>query len=253
MKVVVFGGSGLIGRKVVDLLTKEGHEAVVAAPSWGINAVTGEGLEEVLKDADVIVDTMNSPSFEDQPAKNFFEVSTKNILAAAKGKNIKGYVALSVVGTEKLQISGYFQGKLEQENLIKNSGIPYTIVRATQFYEFAPYIGEVATEGNDVFLPPVEMQPVAGIDVAKIITYLAINTPYNYTFDVAGPEKIRMPDFVSKSLEAQSDSRNVIADEKALYVRTFPVDDQTLTPSTYNKVLLGTLKFDDWLATEAVV
>lgn len=249
MRAVVFGGSGLIGSKVVDILISRGHDVIAASRRMGIDAVTGEGLEAVLADVDVVIDAMDAPAFDDAPAKAFFEKSTGNILAAAKGKPIKHYIALSVVGTPKLQISGYFQGKLKQEDLIQQSGIPYTIARATQFYEFALFIGEVATEGQVIRLPSADMQPIAGKDVAEAIANIAGGQPYNDHVDIAGPEKIRMNDFVSRALRSEGDPRQVVADEAALYVRTFPVDDSTLTPA--HNVILGHLPFDAWLADAA--
>lgn len=249
MKAVVFGGRGLIGSKVVEILKAQGHEAVAVSRGQGIDAVSGQGLEAALQGADVIIDTMDSPSFEDNVAKNFFETSTRNLIAVASGKAIKHYIALSVVGTQNLQISGYFQGKLQQENLIKASGIPYTIARATQFYEFSKFIAQVATEDDIVRLPSAKMQPIAAIDVAQAIADIATGKPYNAIVDIAGPEEIAMSEFARKTLAAEQDTRNVVTDESALYVQTFPVNDTTLTPGP--NAILGSLTFDRWLSNPA--
>lgn len=247
MKAVVFGGRGLIGSKVVEVLNTQGHEAVIASRNLGVDAYTGQGLDAVLQNADIIIDTMDSPSFDDNIARDFFEKATSNIIAAAKDQAIKHYIALSVVGTQNLQISGYFQGKLQQENLIKASGIPYTIGRATQFFEFARFIAQAATEDDIVRLPSAKMQPIAAIDVAQAIAGLASGTPYNAIVDIAGPEQIAMSEFARRTLAAEQDGRNVVTDESALYVQTFPVNDSTLTPSLH-PVLIGSLTFNQWLS-----
>lgn len=249
MKVVVFGGRGLIGNKVVEVLKAQGHEAVVASRNLGVDAFTAQGLEEVLQNADIIIDTMDSPSFEDKVARDFFETTTSNIIAAAKDKNIRHYIALSVVGTDNLQISGYFQGKLKQEQLIKASGIPYTIARATQFYEFVLMIAQIATEDDIVRLPSAKLQPIAAIDVATAIAGIANGKPYNGIVDIAGPEKIALSEFARRALAAQKDPRNVVTDESALYVQTFKIDDDTLTPGPNQ--LLGNTDFNGWLADPA--
>ncbi|MGP1717571.1 MAG: SDR family oxidoreductase [Methylophilus sp.] len=249
MKAVVFGGSGLIGSKVVAALKAQGHEAVVAARNLGIDVVTGEGLDAVLQNADIVIDTTDAPSFEDNVARSFFETATGNIIAAAKNQGIKHYIALSVVGTHKLQNSGYFQGKLKQESLIQASGIPYTIARATQFYEFVLLIAQAATADNVVRLPSAKLQPLAAIDVATAIAELASGTPYNGIVDIAGPEKIALSEFARKALVAQKDTREVVTDESALYVQTFKIDDSTLTPEYHT--LLGNTGFDAWLADPA--
>jgi uncharacterized protein YbjT (DUF2867 family) len=245
MKAVVFGGRGLIGNKVVEVLKAQGHEAVVASRNLGVDAFTGQGLDAVLQNADIIIDTMDSPSFEDNVARNFFETTTSNIIAAAKDKNIRHYIALSVVGTDNLQISGYFQGKLKQEQLISQSGIPYTIARATQFYEFVLLIAHLATEDDIVRLPSAKLQPIAAIDVATAIASIANTKPYNGIVDIAGPEKIALSEFARKALTAQDDTRDVVTDESALYVQTFKIDDTTLTPGPNQ--ILGVTRFDHWL------
>lgn len=249
MKAVVFGGSGLIGNKVIEALKAQGHEAVVASRNLGVDAFTGQGLDAVLQQADIIIDTMDSPSFEDKVARDFFETATSNIIAAARDKHIRHYIALSVVGTNNLQVSGYFQGKLKQEQLIKASGIPYTIARATQFYEFVMLIAQAATEDNIVRLPSAKLQPMAAIDVARAIANIANGKPYNGIVDIAGPEKIALSEFARKALAAQKDPRNVVTDENALYVQTFKIDDTTLTPGPNQ--LLGSTHFDGWLANPA--
>jgi uncharacterized protein YbjT (DUF2867 family) len=249
MKAVVFGGSGLIGSKVVEVLKAQGHEAVIASRNLGVDVVTGEGLDAILQNADIVIDTTDAPSFEDDVARTFFETATGNIIAAAKDKDIKHYIALSVVGTHKLQNSGYFQGKLKQEGLIKASGIPYTIARATQFYEFVLLIAQAATADNIVRLPSAKLQPIAAIDVATAIAGIAGGKPYNGIVDIAGPEKIALSEFARTALVAQKDSREVVTDESALYVQTFKIDDTTLTPEYHT--LTGTTRLNSWLADPA--
>ena len=248
MKVVVFGGSGLIGQKTVEILHTQGHEAVAVSRQMGVDAFTGQGLEAVLNNADIIIDAMDAPSFEDTIARDFFETTTRNMIAAAQGQHIQHYIALSVVGTDKLQTSGYFQGKLKQEQLIKASGIPYTIARATQFYEFIRLIAQMATKGNIVRLPSATLQPIAAIDAASAIASIANNQPYQGIVDIAGPEKIGLSEFARKALANEQDARTVVTDEEALYVQTFKLDDSTLTPSSSHQQILGSLRFDQWLA-----
>jgi uncharacterized protein YbjT (DUF2867 family) len=213
MKIVVIGGSGLIGKKVVLNLRQHGHEVVAASPSSGVNAVTGEGLAHALAGAQVVVDVANAPSWEDNAVLAFFETSGRNLLAAG----VSHHVALSVVGTDRLLASGYFRAKMAQENLIKASPIPYTIVRATQFFEFVGGIAQSATEGQEVRLPPVPMQPIASDDVAAVVAAVALAEPLNGTFDLAGPEPIRQDDVARQFLNATGDARTVITDPKALY------------------------------------
>src|SRR6187455_1260063 len=188
MKIVVIGGSGLIGSKVVNILRQRGHEVVAASPSTGVNTLTGEGLAEALAGAQVVVDVANSPSFEDKPALEFFETSGRNLLAAEKSAGVKHHVALSVVGTDRLLESGYFRAKMAQENLIKASKIPYTIVRATQFFEFVGAIAQSATDGQTVRLPPALMQPIVSDDVAAALADIAVQAPLNGMVEIAGPE-----------------------------------------------------------------
>jgi len=248
MKIVVIGGSGLIGKKVVTNLRQHGHELVAASPSSGVNTVTGEGLAQALAGAQVVVDVANAPSWEDNAVLAFFETSGRNLLAAEAAAGVGHHVALSVVGTDRLLASGYFRAKMAQEKLIKASPIPYTIVRATQFFEFVGGIAKSATEGQTVRLPPVLMQPIAADDVAAAVADVALAEPLNGTFEVAGPEQIRQDDFVRQFLTANRDGRTVITDPKALY-SGIEVNDQSLTPGENPR--LGTTRFSDWLSRNA--
>ena len=248
MKIVVIGGSGLIGKKVVTNLRQHGHEVVAASPSSGVNTVTGEGLAQALAGAQVVVDVANAPSWEDNAVLAFFETSGRNLLAAEAAAGVGHHVALSVVGTDRLLASGYFRAKMAQENLIKASPIPYTIVRATQFFEFAGGIAQSATEGQTVGLPPVLMQPIAADDVAAVMADVALAAPLNGTFDLAGPEPIRQDDLVRQFLTATGDARKVITDASALYYG-INVNDQSLTPGENPR--LGTTRFSDWLSRNA--
>src|SRR6266700_2301889 len=244
-KIVVIGGSGLIGTKLVGKLRQRGHEVVAASPSTGVNTITGEGLAAALAGAQVVVDVANSPSWEDKAVLEFFETSGRNILAAEAAAGVGYHVALSVVGTERLLKSGYFRAKMAQEKLIKASPIPYTIVRATQFFEFVGGIAQSATEGQTVRIPPVLMQPIAADDVAAVMADVALAEPLNGTFDLAGPEPIRQDDLVRQFLNATGDARTVITDPKALYYG-ITVNDQSLMPG--NNPRLGTTRFSDWLS-----
>jgi uncharacterized protein YbjT (DUF2867 family) len=248
MKVVVIGGTGLIGKKLVKTLRERRHEVVAASPSLGVNTVTGEGLIEALAGAQVVVDVANAPSWEDQAVLEFFETSGRNLLSAEAKAGVRHHVALSVVGTERLLASGYFRAKLAQENLIKASGIPYTIVRATQFFEFVGAIAQLATDGQTVRLPPAMMQPLVSDDVALALADFAIAEPLNGTVDVAGPEPIRMDELVRQFLTATGDARTVVTDPKALYYG-IPVNDQSLTPGDHPR--LGRTRFADWLSRTA--
>jgi uncharacterized protein YbjT (DUF2867 family) len=248
MKIVVIGGSGLIGKKVVTNPRQRGHEVVAASPSSGVNTVTGEGLAHALAGAQVVVDVANAPSWEDDAVLAFFETSGRNLLAAEAVAGVGHHVALSVVGTDRLLASGYFRGKMAQEKLIKASLIPYTIVRATQFFEFVGGIAQAATEGQTVRLPPVLMQPIAADDVAAVVADVALAEPLYGTFDVAGPEPIRQDDLVRQFLKATGDTRTVITDPKALYYG-IPVNDQSLTPGDHPR--LGPTHFEDWLRHKA--
>src|SRR5713101_4267598 len=245
MKIVVIGGSGLIGKKVVKNLHQHGHEVVAASPSLGVNTVTGEGLAQALAGAQVVVDVANAPSWEDKAVLEFFETSGRNLLAAEAAAGVGHHVALSVVGTDRLLASGYFRAKMAQEKLIKASPIPYTIVRATQFFEFVGSIAQLATEGQTVRLPPVLMQPIAADDVAAVMADVALAEPLNGTFDLAGPELVRQDDLVRQFLKATGDTRTVIIDPKALYYG-ITVNDQSLTPGDHPR--LGPTRFGDWLS-----
>jgi uncharacterized protein YbjT (DUF2867 family) len=244
MKIVVIGGSGLIGKKLVNKLRESGHEALAASPSTGVNTVTGEGLAQALAAAQVVVDVANAPNWEDNAVLVFFETSGRNLLNAEALAGVGHHVALSVVGTDRLLASGYFRAKMAQENLIKASPIPYTIVRATQFYEFLGGLAQFATEGQTVRLPPVLMQPIAADDVAAVMADVATAVPLNVTFELAGPEPLRLDDLVRQFLKATGDARTVITDPKALYYG-IPVNDQSLTAGPNPR--LGTIRFADWL------
>ncbi|WP_200883418.1 SDR family oxidoreductase [Methylotenera versatilis] len=245
MKTVIFGGSGLIGSKLIKILNGQGHETVSASPSQGINAVTGEGLDNALIGADVVIDVMNSPSFEDIAVLSFFESSTNNLIAAATKANIKHYIALSVVGTERLQAGGYFKAKLLQENLIKASKLPYTILRATQFYEFMMGIAQASTDGETVRLSSATLQPVAAADVSKALADIAIENPKNDIVEVAGPEKIGLDKLIQKVLDTHSDKRKVITDDNAPYFGMLVIDDASLTPGLNPRI--GQIRYADWL------
>jgi uncharacterized protein YbjT (DUF2867 family) len=244
MKIVVIGGSGLIGKQLVNKLRAAGHEVVPASPSTGVNTLTGEGLSAALAGAAVVVDVANSPSFEDQPAMEFFETSGRNLLAAEKAAGVRHHVALSVVGTDRLLASGYFRAKMAQENLIKASGIPYSIVRATQFFEFVGAIAQTASDGQTVRVPSARMQPIASEDVAAALAAVAIAAPLDGMVEIAGPESIRMDDLVRRFLVASGDPRQVVTDPQARYYG-LAVNDQSLTPGEGPR--LGPTRFDDWL------
>jgi uncharacterized protein YbjT (DUF2867 family) len=245
MKIVVIGGSGLIGKKVVKNLAEKGHEVVAASPSAGVNALTGEGLNEALTCAHVVVDVSNSPSFEDKAVLEFFEKSGRNLAAAEKAAGVRHHVALSVVGTDRLQTSGYFRAKLAQEGLIKASSIPFSIVRATQFFEFVGAIAQSAADGQTVRVSPALMQPIVSDDVAAVVADVATDEPLNGTIDLAGPEAIRMDELVRLFLSANGDSREVVTDPKAGYFGT-PVNDQSLTPAGDSRI--GPTRYEDWLS-----
>src|SRR5262245_36390310 len=217
MKIVVIGGSGLIGSKVVTKLGEHGHHAVPASPATGVNTLTGEGLAEVLKGASVVVDVSNSPSFADGPVMEFFKTSTGNLLKQEAAAGVRHHVALSVVGTDRLPDSGYLRAKVAQEKLIKESSIPYSIVRATQFFEFFKSIADSATDGNTVRLPPVRFQPIAAEDVANAVARVAMGSPLNGIVEIAGPEQFRFDELIRIGLSAIKDAREVIAEPHARY------------------------------------
>ena len=251
MKIVIIGGTGLIGSKVVNILRQRGHEVVAASPSSGVNTLTGEGLAEALAGAQVVVDVANSPSFEDKPALDFFETSGRNLLAAEKTAGVRHHVALSVVGTDRLlgsgpgSLSGYFRAKMAQENLIKASGIPFTIVHATQFFEFVKNIAQSSTDGSTIRLSPVLMQPMVSDDVAAAVADVALGEPMNAMVEVAGPDKIRQDELVRQFLTATGDPRNVVTDANADYYG-IKVNDQSLVPGDNPR--LGTTRFEEWLS-----
>ena len=254
MKIVVIGGSGLIGAKVVSNLRQRGHEVVAASPSTGVNTLTGEGLAEALAGAQVVVDVANSPSFEDKPALEFFETSGRNLLAGEAAAGVKHHVALSVVGTDRLlgsgpgSLSGYFRAKMAQENLIKASAIPFTIVHATQFFEFVKGIAQSAADGSTVRLSSVLMQPIVSDDVAAAVADVALGEPINGMIEVAGPDRIRQDELVRQYLSATGDPRKVITDAHAGYFG-IEVNDQSLVPGANPR--LAPTHFKDWLSQSA--
>ena len=245
VRIVVIGGTGLIGSKLVTRLRDQGHDVVAASPNSGVNTITGEGLPNAVRGAAVVVDVSNSPSFEDAAVMTFFETSTRNILAAEAEADVGHHVALSVVGTERLLESGYFRAKMAQEQLIKGSSIPYSIVHATQFFEFVKSIAAAATEGNRVRLAPVLIQPMAADDVASAVGRIATGPPLNGMVEVAGPERFRLDELIRQGLRAQNDPREVIADPSARYSGAV-VTERTLLPD--DDARLGETRFEDWLS-----
>jgi uncharacterized protein YbjT (DUF2867 family) len=248
MKIVVIGGSGLIGSKVVKKLGDHGHEAVAASPDTGVNSVTGEGLADVLKGATVVVDVSDSPFWDDAAVLKFFETSTRNLLTYEATAGIRHHVALSVVGTDRLSESGYFRGKMAQEKLIKEGSIPYSIVHATQFFEFLKKLADISVRDGKVHLPPVLFQPMAADDVANGVARVAVGPPINGVVEIAGPEQFRMDDLVRRRLAALKDPREVVADLDALYSGA-KISDKTLVPG--NGAQLGQTRFADWLKSPA--
>lgn len=244
MKIVVIGGTGLIGSKVVDKLKRKDHEVLAAAPKTGVNAVTGEGLHEALADADVVVDVTNSPSFEEKPATDFFRTTATNLSAAEAAAGVRHHVALSVVGTERMQASGYFRAKLVQERLIKSSPIPYTLIHATQFFEFVRAIAQFSTKGDTVRVPPVLFQPIAAEDVATAVAEAALAEPVNRTIEIAGPDVFTLDEAIRKLLKHDNDTHEVISDPNAPYYG-INVTRETLAPGAGAR--LGSTKFDWWL------
>ena len=248
MKIVVIGGSGLIGSKLVKKLREQGHEAVAASPNSGVNSVTGEGLAEVLQGASVVVDVSNAPSWEDKAVMEFFTTSTRNLLTYEAAAGVGHHVALSVVGTERLLESGYFRAKIAQENLIKASSIPYSIVRATQFFEFVKGIADLSTDGNKVRLPSALIQPMAANDVAEAVGRIAVGSPVNGIVEVGGPEQFHLDELVRRDLAARKDPREVVADPHARYYG-IKVSERTLVPD--NNARLGETRFETWLTQVA--
>ena len=245
MKIVVIGGSGLIGSKLVNQLREQGHEAIAASPKSGVNTLTGEGLAEALRGAAVVVDVSNAPSWEDAAVLNFFETSTRNLLTYEAAAGVGHHVALSVVGTERLLESGYFRAKIAQENLIKASSIPYSIVRATQFYEFFKGISDFSTKGNEVHLPSALIQPMAADDVASEVGRIATGSPVNGIVEIGGPEQFRLDELIRQGLAARNDPRKVVADPQATYYGV-KVTERALVPES--NATLGKMRFDEWLA-----
>jgi uncharacterized protein YbjT (DUF2867 family) len=249
VKIIVIGGTGLIGSKVVTKLRDSGFEAVAASPNSGVNTITGEGLAGVLKGASVVVDVSNSPSFEDAAVLAFFETSTRNILSAEAAEGVRHHVALSVVGTERMAGSGYMRAKIAQEKLIEESSIPYSIVHATQFFEFMKGIADGGTDGNTVRLAPVLIQPIAAEDVATAVTKVAVGPPVNGIVEIAGPEQFRMDAIVRRYLGARDDPRQVIADPRARYYGA-QLEERTLVPD--GTATIGETRFEDWLSRQFV-
>lgn len=247
-KIVVIGGTGLIGSKVVSKLSERGYDVIAASPNSGVNTLTGEGLAEVLEGASVVVDVSNSPSFDDGPVMEFFKTSTGNLLSYETTAGVKHHVALSVIGSDRLPDSGYLRAKLVQEKLISESSIPYSIVRATQFFEFVNRIADSATEGNTVRLPPVRFQPMAAEDVASAVTRVAMGPPLNGIVEIGGPEQFRFDELIRLGLGARNDPREVIADPHARYFGT-ELSEYSLVPGS--DALLGEIRFEDWLSKSA--
>lgn len=248
MKIVVIGGTGLIGSKLVTKLSALGHEAVAAAPNTGVNTLTGEGLAEVLRDAQVVVDVSNSPSFADEAVLEFFQTSTRNLLSNEAAAGVGHHIALSIVGSELLPQSGYLRAKVAQEKLIEEGPIPYTIVRATQFFEFTKRIADEATVGDSVFLPPVLFQPMAADDVANALCKVATSSPLNSKIEIAGPKAFRFDELIRQRLSALNDSRKVVADPHARYFGT-ELSERSIVPG--NTAQLGETRFEDWLSQSA--
>ncbi|MGE0121159.1 MAG: SDR family oxidoreductase [Dongiaceae bacterium] len=245
MKIVVIGGTGLIGSKVVSNLRQQGHEVIAAAPNTGVNTITGEGLAEALAGAQIVIDVANSPSFADEAVMTFFKTSGRNLLAAEADAGIRHHIALSVVGSDRLPDSGYLRAKVAQEELIKASAIPYTIIRSTQFFEFLGGIAQSATDGQTVRLSPAHLQPVASDDVAALVTKVATMAPANGVIEVAGPERIGLDDLVRRYLAAKHDTRRVVADIHARYFGT-ELNDKSLTPG--DNPHIGATSFETWLS-----
>lgn len=245
MKILVIGGTGLIGSRLVRKLREHGHEATAASPDTGVNTLTGEGLVEALIGTDVVVDVSNSPSFEATAVMNFFTTSTRNLLAAETAEGVRHHVALSVVGTERLQASGYFRAKLAQEELIKSGPIPYSIVHATQFFEFVKSIADGATTGNTVRLSPALIQPMAADDVASAVARVALSPPINGVVEVAGPQQFGLDQLIRIGLAAKGDAREVITDRQAAYFGAV-LEERTLVPN--EDATLSTTRFEDWIA-----
>lgn len=247
MKIIVIGGTGLIGSKLVAILGQRGHEAVAASPNTGVDTISGKGLAEALAGADIVVDVANSPSFADDAVMDFFTTSGRNLLAAAKEAKIRHHVALSVVGTERLAESGYFRGKIAQEALIRESGLPYTIVQSTQFFEFLGGIAASGAEGDAIRLAPASIQAISSDDVALAMADVTLGAPHNGVLEIAGPERLHLADLVRHYLQSMGDPRQVVADPQARYFGAV-LEQDTLVPGPGAR--LGTVKVDDWLKAQ---
>lgn len=247
MKIVVIGGTGLIGSKTVNKLRQLGHEVIAASPASGVNTITGEGLAEVMEGTDVVIDVANSPSFENKAVMEFFETSGRNLLAAEAAAGVKHHVALSVVGTDRLPDSGYFRAKLAQENLIRRSGMPYSIVHSTQFFEFLGSIAASGAKGEAIHLSPALMQPIASDDVAAAMADVALGAPINGIIEIAGPEKIGQAALVARYLAKMNDPRSVVPDAQALYFGA-AINDQSLVPGPGARI--GKINFETWFASQ---
>ncbi|MDC7745602.1 MULTISPECIES: SDR family oxidoreductase [Rhizobium] len=247
MKIVIIGGTGLIGSKTVERLRAKGHDVLAASPNSGVDTITGKGLAEALAGAEVVLDLANSPSFEDKAVLEFFQTSGRNLLKAAADAGVKHHIALSIVGMERLQGSGYMRAKMAQEQLIKSSGIPYTIVHSTQFHEFMAGIAQSGTSGQMVHLSPAYVQPIASDDVADVMAEVALAAPVNGTIEIGGPEKVRLTEIVTRLFKATNDPRQVVADPHARYFGVELEDNSLVTGA---KARLGRIRFDDWLSRQ---
>ncbi|MDH4563883.1 SDR family oxidoreductase [Pseudomonas sp. BN411] len=245
MKIVVIGGTGLIGSKLVKNLRERGHDVLAASPNTGVNSITREGLAQAMDGAQIVVDVANAPVWEDQAVLDFFETSTRNLLAAEAAAGVRHHIALSIVGSERLPDSGYFRAKVAQENLIKASSIPYTILRATQFFEFVSGIAQSFAVGTELHVSPALIQPMASDDVAAALTDVTLEAPVNGTLEVAGPEAMPIDELVRRFLRGTQDTRKVVPDVHARYFGAL-LDDQSLTPGRNPR--LGAIHFEDWLA-----
>ena len=249
MKIVIIGGTGLIGSKLVNKLRQPGHIVIAASPESGVNTITGEGLSEALKDADVVVDVSNSPSFEDKAVMDFFQRSTTNLLSAAAYEKMKHYVALSIVGADRLPGSGYLRAKIKQEELIKVSGVPYSILRSTQFFEFAGRIAKEGTIGNEVHISTGAIQPIASDETVAALADIVIDQPLYAIVEVGGPVRMPMSEFIRYYLNATEDPRQLVADEHAHY---FGVELNDTSLVTDDNARLGKIKYEEWLSSQLV-
>jgi uncharacterized protein YbjT (DUF2867 family) len=244
MKIVVAGGTGCVGARLAEILRRQGHEVLIAARASGVDVITRQGLDEVMVGADVVIDVLNSPSFDDAPAMAFFQTSSRNLLEAASAEGVRHYLALSIVGCERLQGSGYFRAKLAQENLVRDGGVPYSILRATQFFEFLDRVVDDGLDGDVVRLAPARVQFIAAEDVAAALADIVDRAPANDTLEVAGPDPFRLDDLVQRFMTARQDERPVVAEPTALYFGT-PLGDETLIADGNPR--FGHTEFDLWL------